>query len=417
MTQYMTALSILFISLFLMFLGYLFPRNRTILTSIGFFILMTGGFASYSNWLPQTRGEVPPIEQEKVGDVTTMSIEDLSALGEKTIFGKVGGLAERGVGKGQCPLCHTFKAGDIGDRAPNLIGIGPRAGERVKEERYSNFKTKQDESFQGSGRATKAVEYIAESHTCPSCYVVSGFGDKGTGDTSSPMPKVHKAPIGLSIPELVAVDVWMFHREGEDVPPIEEIQAAYEKFIPEEERITEAPPAEGAVTGIDPKTLVLKEDEPATIVQKMGCAACHRIPTIDFAKAGVIGPLLTEGTNAARRIKSPEYREAVKAGKAGATTPKDYVIESIMDPSAFIVSGFPAPGGKSMMPPNFAEKFTYAGVSKMADFLLSLDVETAKKEGLDRSPMEKEGTLFPAKTGLINQIKDEKLASVSPDQG
>jgi len=382
--------------------------------SVGFFILMTGGFATYSNWLPQVRGEVPPIEAEKVGDITSMSIQELANLGEKTIFGKVGGSAERGIGKGQCPLCHTFNAGDIGDRAPNLIGIGPRAGKRVKEERYSDFKTEQNESFSGSGRATSAVEYIAESHACPTCYVVSGFGEKGTDDKRSPMPRIHKAPIGLSIPELVAVDVWLFHREGEDVPPIEDIQAAYEKFIPEKDRITEAPKE---VAGIDPNTIVLKDDDPAIMIQKMACAACHRIPTIDFAKAGPIGPLLTEGTNAARRIKSPEYKAAVKAGKAGARTPKDYVIESIMDPSAFIVPGFPAPGGKSLMPPNFAEKFTYAGVSKIADFLLSLDVETAKKEGLDRVPFEKEGTLYPEKAELEKSKENERLVSVSPDKG
>jgi len=69
------------------------------------------------------------------------------------------------------------------------------------------------------------------------------------------------------------------------------------------------------------------------------------------------------------------------------------------------------------MPPNFAEKFTYAGVSKIADFLLSLDVETAKKEGLDRVPFEKEGTLYPEKAELDKSKENEKFASVSPDKG
>ncbi len=353
------------------------------------------------------------MEQEDVGDITAMSIEDLSKLGEKTIFGSAG-FAKKGTGKGQCPLCHAFKAGVVADRAPNLIGIGPRADERVKEERYSGFKTEVDESFSGSGRATTGVEYIAESHACPSCYVVAGFGEKGSDDKKSPMPAVHKAPINLSIAEMVAVDVWMYDREGQEVPPIEEIKAAYEKFIPESDRIEGSPKEEGPMTGIDPQTIALKDDDPATMIQKMACAACHRIPTIAGATAAVIGPLLTEGTNAKNRIKSAEYKAAVKAGKAGATTPKEYIIESIMDPSAFIVPGFPAPGGKSMMPHNFAEKFTYAGVSKLADFLLSLDVEAAKKEKLDRVPMEKEGTLFPDSAKVQD---NKKVASNAPDKG
>jgi hypothetical protein len=68
-----------------------------------------------------------------------------------------------------------------------------------------------------------------------------------------------------------------------------------------------------------------------------------------------------------------------------------------MTPSAFIVPGFPAPGGKSLMPPDFSDKFTYAAVSKLADFLLTLTKDQAIKENLDRNPMEKEGSLLPKK--------------------
>jgi cytochrome c2 len=395
-TQVQVAILILSAAVFLMLLGYNIPRARMLLMSIGFFTLMSGAFTSYSNWLPQTRGEVP--EETKVeGDISKLPVEKLSEMGEAIIFGKVGGFDERGIGKGQCPLCHTFKAGDIGDRAPNLIGIATRSEERIKEPAYLKPTTVQTESFAGSGRATSAIEYIAESHACPSCYVVAGFGVKGSNDRESPMPPIHKPPIGLSIDELVAVDIWMFFREGQTPPAVEEIRKAYEKFIPEKDRIMVAPttvaagPAPG---GLDPTKIALPDDTPQQMIQKMACFACHRIPTIEGAKAGVIGPLLIEGTNAARRIASPEYKAAMKAGTAHATTPKEYVIESIMDPSAFIVPGFPAPGGKSLMPADFSNKFTYAAVSKLADFLLSLDANVAIKENLDRVPMEKEGSLL-----------------------
>ena len=293
MTQGLVSGLIALFAFVLLLLGYNFPRIRQVMVSVGFFVVMTAGFATYSNWLPQVRSEVPDIGvAADAGDPGTMSVQDLADWGEKLIFGKVGGSAEGKPGKGQCPLCHTFNAGQLGERAPNLIGIAGRAGERVKEERFSTFKTIQEESFSGSGRPETGVEYIAESHACPSCYVVSGFGQKGSNDTESPMPAVHKGAIGLSINELIAVDTWLYFREGGDVPSVDEIREAYYKFIPKEERIEKAEP-EVAVAGIDPKNLVLKDDTPEEMVKKMGCAACHRIPTIEFAKAGIIGPLLT----------------------------------------------------------------------------------------------------------------------------
>ncbi|MCI0529107.1 MAG: nitric oxide reductase [Nitrospira sp.] len=413
MSQVGVAISILIIAGLLMLLGYNLPKTRMLFMSIGFFTLMSGAFANYSNWLPQTRGEVPE-ETKMEGDISKLPVEKLSEMGEAIIFGKVGGFDERGIGKGQCPLCHSFKAGDIGDRAPNLIGIGNRAAERVKEPAYLKPTTVQTEAFAGSGRATTAAEYIAESHSCPSCYVVADFGVKGSNDRESPMPQIHKPPIGLSLDELIAVDTWMFFREGLTPPPYDEIRKAYEKFIPEKDRIiaTQVAGSGPAAGGLDATKIALPDDSPIQIITKMGCAACHRIPTIDFAKVGVIGPLLIEGTNAARRIASPEYKAAKKAGTAHATTPKEYIIESIMNPSAFIVSGFPTqPGGKSLMPPDFANKFTYAAVSQLADFLLSLDVNVAIKENLDRSPFEKEGSLHKkAEQDLGTAVKAEVLA-------
>lgn len=62
-----------------------------------------------------------------------------------------------------------------------------------------------------------------------------------------------------------------------------------------------------------------------------GCAACHSL------KPGekIVGPSLAGiGKTAADRIKAPDYK-----GKA--TTGELYVKESILDPSAYIVPGFP----------------------------------------------------------------------------
>ena len=234
--------------------------------------------------------------------------------------------------------------------------------------------------------------------------MVPGYGEQGTNDTKSPMPKIHKKPIELSIEELIAVDTYLYVKDDLDPPSFDEIRAAYEKFIPKSEIVTFAPPAEG---GGDPcETIACATDEPVDIIAKMGCPVCHKIPTVDFANVGILGPLLMEGHNAPNRIKSAEYKAAINAGTASAMTPKGYVIESIMNPSAFIVPGFPFsksedfPGGKSLMPHNFPEKFTYSAVSNLADFLLSLDKQKAIESGYDRSPFEKE---FQKEGSLLKQ--------------
>lgn len=116
---------------------------------------------------------------------------------------------------------------------------------------------------------------------------------------------------------------------------------------------------------------------------KIVCAACHQTPGIPFAKIGNIGPLLVAKTSVAKRLASHEYQVQVKAGLAHAKIPKEYIIESIVHPSAFIVPGFPAPDGKSLMPEDYGQRFTYAAVEKLADYLLTLDCESAKKEGLN----------------------------------
>jgi len=384
-TQGYLSVTILFGSILLFVLGYNFPRIRGILTAIGFYMVITGIFATYSNWLPQTRGEVPPpAAKMEAGAVDNMPVDKLADMGESIIFGKVGGFAERGIGKGQCPLCHTFKKGDIGDRAPNLIGISERALERIKDPRYLKPDTVQTEAYKGSGRATTAEEYIAESHVCPPCYVVSGFGIKGTNDKDSPMPPIHKPPISLSIDEQIAVDTWLWYREGNTPPTAKEIRAAYEKFIPEADR-PKAGPAEAAAPAPAGPPIALATDKPEQIFTKMGCVACHQIPGIPASKFGMIGPLLMEGHNAPNRIASPAYQAMVKAGKAHAKTPKEYIMESIMDPNAFIVPAFTPKTNPTVSPmiQDFATKFTFAALNNVADYLLKQNCETAKKDGLN----------------------------------
>ena len=380
MDKFTFALSMLGVALVLIVISTKLKGAKSLVVTMGFFLLVTGGFASYSNWLPQTRGEVPP-ETSSIGNVDAMTTEKLAEMGASIIFDNPGTMT--GAGKGQCPLCHGFKAGALSERAPNLSGIGKRAAERIKDPIYKTEVTIVKESCSGCGRATTAEEYIAESHSCPSCFVVPGFGVKGSNDKESPMPIIHKPPISLSIDEEIAVDTWLFYRDGETPPTPKEIRAAYEKFIPEADRVKPAT-AEASGGAVRKGPLIMTgADKPQDMILKLGCIACHKIPTT-AARFGTVGPMLIEGTNAKKRISSPEYRAQVKAGKAHATTPKEYVMESIVNPSAFIVHGFEQKSNpaESDMIKDFGTKMTYEAISNLADFLLSIDEGVAKKDGM-----------------------------------
>jgi tetratricopeptide (TPR) repeat protein len=173
-------------------------------------------------------------------DRPTLSVEERAALGEQLIFGEVGRSKIQGyIGKAQCPLCHSFQKGIEGGRAPNLFNVYSRAAERLQDPRYHLGKpqgrdTKRKEACPGCGTATTAMEYLAESVACPNCYIVAGYGFKGTHDTDGGCPVIHQPPISLSIPELIAVETWILKQEGVELP-LTEMRNAHEKFISSDE--------------------------------------------------------------------------------------------------------------------------------------------------------------------------------------
>jgi cytochrome c2 len=342
-----------------------FTGVRVLLQIGGFMFFVAACLAGFGNWLPQVKADPPPLE-EKTEDVSKMSVSERADLGEKIIFGAVGASGTQGaIGKGQCPLCHGFQKGFLSERAPNLFGIPTRSEERLKDPAYSQAdaskrNTIQKEACPGCGTAKTATEYVAESHACPNCYVVAGFGVKGTNDKESPMPPIHKAPIGLTLDELAAVDTWLFAREGGEPPPYEDIVNAYKKFIPEADR----PKAAGAGAPGAPVAgaPVVTGDEPVDqIFTKALCFACHTIPGIPGA-VGAVGPKLVEKTNAPARLKDPNY-------KGSATSVREYIMESIVTPSKYVVPPFP----DKIMPQDFGKKLNAAAINKIIDYLAQLE--------------------------------------------
>src|SRR3972149_974930 len=88
------------------------------------------------------------------------------------------------------------------------------------------------------------------------------------------------------------------------------------------------------------------------LFSQYGCNACHTLA--DAGAAGVVGPSL-DGIGAA----------------AGSFVPgldaRAYLEQSILDPEAFVVEGFPSGG----MPPNFGDRLTGEELQALVDYLLS----------------------------------------------
>ncbi len=142
------------------------------------------------------------------------------------------------------------------------------------------------------------------------------------------------------------------------------------------------------IRAVDPpiplEKLALPTDSPEAMIEKMGCFICHKIPGIPRSRQSDFGPLLIPATMAKEVIRSPEYLAQVKSGRAKATTPREYLIESILDPDAFILPGFVDRNHpeKSLMYPLYAERFTPQGLDRLVDHRRALDVYAAMEDGL-----------------------------------
>jgi hypothetical protein len=101
--------------------------------------------------------------------------------------------------------------------------------------------------------------------------------------------------------------------------------------------VNERPPKPlPAVAAVVPEMVPLVTgDEPiATIFTRAGCPVCHVIPGIVGAD-GRVGPPLLLGSTGPQRLRNPDYRGRAK-------TVHEYVVESVIEPGAFIVPGYPA---------------------------------------------------------------------------
>ncbi len=308
-------------SLTFFFLALQYAGTQSFFRIAGFILLMTTATTGYSNWLPQVEGAKPPPEFEL--DVYSMSAQQLADMGETIIFGGIGKRWEQGaIGKGQCTLCHKFEPGGSIERAPNLWGITAR--KRLKP---------------------TSIEYIAESHTCPNCYVVAGFACP----IESYMPAIHKAPISLTLEEFIAIDTWFFFREGEIPPSPYDIADAYRKMVPD---LLESREDEKDELPLEIRTVVQGDETLGQLFSKARCSVCHRIPGISLS-FGEIGPPLLRKSMRTERLNDPTY-------KGSAQSVEEYITESILQPDKYLV-----PGYTDLMPHHYSEQLTAQALQRM----------------------------------------------------
>jgi nitric oxide reductase subunit C len=95
-----------------------------------------------------------------------------------------------------------------------------------------------------------------------------------------------------------------------------------------------------------------------------GCAACHSMAA-GVTMAGP--PLANMGARAEQAVGSADYTGA-------ATTAEEYIRESILEPSAYIVPGQPffSTNGMSTMPHNYGETLSAAQIDALVAYLMTL---------------------------------------------
>lgn len=198
-------------------------------------------------------------------------------------------------GRGKCGTCHSIGNQGSAIRCPDL-GQGSqgeqifiRAAERARELGLAH-----------------PTEYLVQSIANPSAYVVEGFKDE--------MPIAYRPPISLSPDEIKAVITYLQSQGGEPDPGAVK--------LPREILEAQARPEEEAF----PSFLAEGDQDFGNylffdVESNAACAKCHAAQNLETGElaGGRVGPDLSS---------------------VAGTRTRAFIIESILDPSAEIASGF-----------------------------------------------------------------------------
>lgn len=103
--------------------------------------------------------------------------------------------------------------------------------------------------------------------------------------------------------------------------------------------------------------LVTGEESIQEQFARAGCPVCHTIPGI-IGATGRVGPPLLLGTNGVKRLADPAYTGRAK-------TVREYIVESIVSPSDYVVPGYP----DKTMPGWYGSKLSAGALDQMSSYL------------------------------------------------
>jgi mono/diheme cytochrome c family protein len=227
-----------------------------------FALIVMGSYSYYANSIPQIESKPPQELSLEGGNVTPAQLVKAGEEIYKT--------------KGTCEICHRI--GQKGTRAPDLAGIGARAG-KMKP-----------------GMSGK--QYIIESLINPGAIVVEGYPPI--------MPAVDKPPIALNRSELWALTAFLESLGGTVNVTLNDIPA------------TAGAAGTGGAAAAEIKLPGDPKAGEAVFAGKGGCIACHKAGAIG---ASPVGPDLSQ----LAKIQTP-----------------DYIMKKILDPAGMgTVAGYP----------------------------------------------------------------------------
>jgi mono/diheme cytochrome c family protein len=227
-----------------------------------FALVIMGSYSYYANSIPQIESKPPQELSLEGGNVTPAQLVKAGEEIYKT--------------KGTCEICHRI--GEKGTRAPDLAGIGARAG-KMKP-------------------GMSAKQYIIESLINPGAFVVEGYPPI--------MPAVDKPPIALNRSEVWALTAFLESLGGTVDVTLNDIPATV---------------GAGAAAGAAAAEIKLPGDAKAgeaVFAGKGACIACHKAGKVG---ASPVGPDLSQ----IAKIQTP-----------------DYIMKKILDPAGMgTVAGYP----------------------------------------------------------------------------
>ena len=253
------------------------------------------------------------------------------------------GAAEQGAlifnGKGQCSACHTVDTSAPKGRCPDLTDIGINAASRVP--------------------GMDAKTYLIESLYFPWNHLVPGYGKI--------MPEIWKAPIALTQVEIEFVIAYLQSLGGEiDLTPFDEPIIRVK---------------EGTVAEVLPPILTGDPELGKKVFVTAACISCHAVTGIESPDAG-------EASTDFEVVTAPDLSEIA------AFNDMRYLEESVLKPSAQIVSGYGAVTVR-------ANGTTYQGT------LVSQDIESIVVRTKTADGVEEEHTL------LFSELDDEPIEDLT----